>query len=50
MTIKYTKEQLNKFDKLSYSMNLIKMIADKIEFTNSEFKKAGLDIRQALQF
>ena len=36
--------------KLPHPMNLIKIIPDKIEFTNSEFKKAGVDIRQSLQF
>ena len=36
--------------KLPHPMNLIKIIPDKIEFTNSEFKKAGVDVRQVLQF
>ena len=36
--------------KLPHPMNLIKIIPDKIEFTNSEFKKAGADSRQVLQF
>lgn len=36
--------------KLPHPMNLIKIIPKKIEFTNSEFKKAGVDIRQVLQF
>ena len=36
--------------KFPHPMNLIKIIPDKIEFTNSEFKKAGADSRQVLQF
>lgn len=46
----YRKIPLETLRKLSHPMILIKIIPERAEFLNSEFKKQGFDSRQCLEF